>query len=80
VDNPIYIGNGLCDGGQYNTADCGFDGGDCIILFTKESDDDDTTSIDTSTNGSSSAAYAKFVSLNSLCSGLTLTVAIVFIS
>jgi hypothetical protein len=80
VDNPIYIGNGLCDGGQYNSTECGLDGGDCIILFTKETDNDDATSVDTSTNGSSSAAYANFVSFNSLCSGLTLTVAMVFIA
>ena len=29
VDVPSWIGNGLCDGGAYNTAQCGWDGGDC---------------------------------------------------
>lgn len=25
------IGNGICDGGEYNTEQCGWDGGDCIL-------------------------------------------------
>jgi hypothetical protein len=29
VDYPSWIGNGYCEGGDYNTAECGFDGGDC---------------------------------------------------
>jgi hypothetical protein len=29
VENPGSIGDGYCDGGAYNTDDCGFDGGDC---------------------------------------------------
>ena len=24
------IGNGICDGGDYNTWECGWDGGDCL--------------------------------------------------
>merc|ERR1712071_123923 len=30
VDCLTCIGNGVCDGGDYNTLDCGYDGGDCI--------------------------------------------------
>ncbi|GFH44588.1 hypothetical protein CTEN210_01062 [Chaetoceros tenuissimus] len=30
VENPHWIGNGKCDGGNYNTELCGFDGKDCI--------------------------------------------------
>jgi hypothetical protein len=29
VSSPSFIGDGNCDGGDYNTAECGFDGGDC---------------------------------------------------
>ena len=29
VENPSHVGNGICDGGNYNTEACGFDGGDC---------------------------------------------------
>eukprot|EP00979_Chaetoceros_neogracilis_P011465 scaffold2835_cov280-Chaetoceros_neogracile.AAC.7 len=29
VSSPSFIGDGNCDGGDYNTAACGFDGGDC---------------------------------------------------
>jgi len=28
VTKPDSIGNGVCDGGQFNTEECGFDGGD----------------------------------------------------
>ena len=31
VDDPIYIGSGVCDGGDYNTEECGWDGGDCVV-------------------------------------------------
>ena len=30
VDYPESIGNGGCDGGAYNTTECGFDGGVCL--------------------------------------------------
>lgn len=30
VDIPVQIGNGVCNGGDYNTEVCGYDGGDCI--------------------------------------------------
>ena len=30
LTRSIQIGNGLCDGGDYNTEECGWDGGDCI--------------------------------------------------
>eukprot|EP00979_Chaetoceros_neogracilis_P012553 scaffold3353_cov298-Chaetoceros_neogracile.AAC.4 len=29
VGYPVLIGNGVCQGGDYNTAECGSDGGDC---------------------------------------------------
>ena len=29
VDYPSWIGDGWCDGGEYNTEQCGYDGGDC---------------------------------------------------
>jgi Periplasmic protein TonB, links inner and outer membranes len=29
VENPSLVGNGVCDGGDYNTEACGHDGGDC---------------------------------------------------
>ena len=29
VTFPSAIGNGICDGGLYNTKDCGYDEGDC---------------------------------------------------
>jgi hypothetical protein len=29
VSFPKYIGDNVCHGGDYNTAKCGFDGGDC---------------------------------------------------
>jgi len=29
VEYPGWIGDGRCDGGDYNTDDCGSDGGDC---------------------------------------------------
>jgi trypsin len=29
VARPSYLGDGYCDGGAYNTPECGFDGGDC---------------------------------------------------
>eukprot|EP01084_Bolivina_argentea_P120434 213473_1 len=29
VDNPNILGDSLCDGSPYNTAACGYDGGDC---------------------------------------------------
>ena len=31
VLNPHWIGNGKCDGGDYNTKECNWDGGDCLI-------------------------------------------------
>ena len=32
VENPFWIGDGVCHGGAYNTARCGFDGGDCYPI------------------------------------------------
>ena len=29
VDKPLWIGDGICDGGQYAVEECGYDGGDC---------------------------------------------------
>jgi hypothetical protein len=29
VEYPGNIGSGYCNGGVYNTEECGFDGGDC---------------------------------------------------
>ena len=31
VSNPFLIGNGICNGGAYNTESCDFDGGDCAV-------------------------------------------------
>lgn len=28
-----YIGDHYCDGGKYNTIECGYNGGDCLNLF-----------------------------------------------
>jgi hypothetical protein len=30
VPNPNWIGNDICNGDDYNTTVCGYDGGDCI--------------------------------------------------
>ena len=30
AEDPSRLGNGECDGGEYNTEECGWDGGDCI--------------------------------------------------
>jgi hypothetical protein len=30
VEYPGWIGDGRCDGGAYNTTECGFDGVDCV--------------------------------------------------
>ena len=30
VDKPVNLGDGYCDGGQYNKFDCGWDHGDCL--------------------------------------------------
>ena len=35
VDWPDWIGDGSCDGGDYNTEECGWDGGDCIEFNEK---------------------------------------------
>ena len=42
VPSPILVGNGKCDGLPYNTAVCGWDGGDCLVTKDagKKSDDD----------------------------------------
>lgn len=32
VESPDFIGDGSCDGGDYNTVECGFDGGDCVTF------------------------------------------------
>ena len=32
VEFPLWIGDGDCDGGAYNTAACKFDGGDCDVF------------------------------------------------
>ena len=38
VENPHWIGNGKCDGGNYNTELCGFDGNDCNYFNQNYSD------------------------------------------
>ena len=30
VTFPTFIGDGLCQGGENNVEECGWDGGDCI--------------------------------------------------
>ncbi|GFH44530.1 hypothetical protein CTEN210_01004 [Chaetoceros tenuissimus] len=35
VDHPFWIGDGYCQGGPYNTEECGFDGGDCLEFNQK---------------------------------------------
>ena len=35
VRERLRLGDGVCDGGQYNTAACGWDGGDCVGFNTK---------------------------------------------
>ena len=35
IDDPSFIGDGDCDGGEYNTEECGWDGGDCIEFNEK---------------------------------------------
>jgi len=37
VDYQSFIGNGRCNGGEYNTLECGFDGGDCKEFNSKYS-------------------------------------------
>lgn len=32
VNKPFQVGNGQCDFGEYNTEECGFDGGDCTTI------------------------------------------------
>lgn len=34
VEFPDYLGDGYCDGGDYNTEECDFDGGDCVTFNT----------------------------------------------
>jgi hypothetical protein len=29
VTRPSWIGDGVCDGAEYNSEECGYDGGDC---------------------------------------------------
>ena len=31
VDVPSWIGDGICDSGAYDTEECGWDGGDCLV-------------------------------------------------
>ncbi|GFH61692.1 hypothetical protein CTEN210_18168 [Chaetoceros tenuissimus] len=31
VDTPRWIGDDWCNGGSYNTEECGWDGGDCVV-------------------------------------------------
>ena len=31
----LILGNGRCDGGTYNSIECGFDGGDCLVFNSK---------------------------------------------
>lgn len=32
VEQPWYLGNGICNGRDYNTPECDYDGGDCVEL------------------------------------------------
>jgi peptidyl-Lys metalloendopeptidase len=36
VDHPFRLGNGRCDGGDYNTPECNYDGGDCCEATCKD--------------------------------------------
>lgn len=36
VPNPLWIGDGICDGDEYNTPECEFDGGDCGLYTEGE--------------------------------------------
>jgi hypothetical protein len=46
VPLPELVGNGECDGVAYNTTDCGWDGGDCIIKNNNNNVDDDSVDDD----------------------------------
>lgn len=50
VPMPTLVGNGNCDGLPYNTAICGWDGGDCLVTKDAEESDDNsmpnTTDVD----------------------------------
>jgi hypothetical protein len=35
VEYPLYIGDGTCNGGDYNKEECGWDGGDCETYNTE---------------------------------------------
>ena len=35
VEDSSYVGNGYCSGGDYNTPECKFDGGDCDEFNSK---------------------------------------------
>ena len=38
VTDPSWIGDDYCDGGPYNTEECGYDGGDCTAFNTNYPD------------------------------------------
>ncbi|EJK65720.1 hypothetical protein THAOC_13395, partial [Thalassiosira oceanica] len=38
ISKPKWLGDGECDGGEYNTPECGYDGSDCLVFNEKYPD------------------------------------------